>query len=647
MIKKLLTGVAIALICCMFTATAFAAPYQNYNFNKGWVTAEPQAYTPYKIIDAVTMGVQTGENSQGMLNPSDMAASTVNGDIAIADTGNSRIIIIDKKYQLKQYISTKMESVKTVLVVDENGEPLLDENGNLQYTQETTDITGFMYNGQRYRLSSPEGLTFNNAGQLYVCDTGNGRIVRFTLDESGQYACDKIFNKPAGLDELLNAEDEEGGTVVNPDVTPEPSGDTDTDQDNKDDADQPADTGNGSDTDQEGGTGEAGEGETEGGETEGGETEGGDSTGGNEATDNAFGGKYKPIKVVVSDGGTMYVVSKGNHKGLIELSSDGSFTKFTGATKVKQTLSTLLRRILTDEQKAGSKLNLSTEYSNVCLDADGMIFGTINALEAADLFSHFNSKSEIGAAIKRIAPTGSDILVRNDVYPPSGDLGYYQERSEFSKMVDIAVASDGIYSALDSEKGRIFTYNNSGELLFIFGAKGSAEGAFAEPAAINILTFAAVEDGIIAPDDEEAETYTQMIIAVLDSKTARITLFKPTEYGKLIRRATMCQQNREYDEAVRLWEQVLDQASNSRLAYTGIGRIQYVRGEYESACENFMRAYNQSEYAEAYAKLRNERMEVAMPYIMTGIVVLVVFFVGKAIFKKIRRFIKTGGKGDE
>ena len=156
-----------------------------------------------------------------------------------------------------------------------------------------------------------------------------------------------------------------------------------------------------------------------------------------------------------------------------------------------------------------------------------------------------------------------------------------------------------------------------------------------------------MEDGIIAPDDEEAETYTQMIIAVLDSKTARITLFKPTEYGKLIRRATMCQQNREYDEAVRLWEQVLDQASNSRLAYTGIGRIQYVRGEYESACENFMRAYNQSEYAEAYAKLRNERMEVAMPYIMTGIVVLVVFFVGKAIFKKIRRFIKTGGKGDE
>ena len=223
----------------------------------------------------------------------------------------------------------------------------------------------------------------------------------------------------------------------------------------------------------------------------------------------------------------MYVVSKGNHKGLIELSSDGSFTKFTGATKVKQTLSNLLRRILSDAEKEGLTLNLSTEYSNVTLDGDGMIFGTINALEAQDLWNHFNSGSELGAPIKRIAPTGSDILKRNDDYPPSGDASYSAlERKQFSSMVDIAVASDGIYSALDNNKGRIFTYNNEGELLFIFGAKGSSEGASTTPVAINLLPFAAVEDGIVTADDPEAATYTQMIMAVLDSTTAQITRFQ-------------------------------------------------------------------------------------------------------------------------
>lgn len=596
--RKLTVFITVLLMGLLCAVTAFAAPYQNYNYHKGLVSTEPQAYVPYKVIDAVSMGVQTNMDD-GFKNPEDMDTSAVNGDMAIADTGNSRVVIIDKSYKLKQYISNK--TVKTVQepVLDEEGNPVLDENGQPTYTETTVETTGFDYNGKNYTLSSPSGVTFAKDGSLYICDTGNARIIRFEADENGQYVCVRIFEKPAGLDELLASDDNSGS--ISADTTAAPEED------------------DGSDDSEGGGTGE------------------------NKDNDS----QYKPLKVAIADGGNMYVVSKGNHKGLIELSSDGSFTKFTGATKVKQTLSNLLRRILSDAQKEGLTLNLSTEYSNVTLDGDGMIFGTINALEAQDLWNHFISGSELGAPIKRIAPTGSDILKRNDDYPPSGDASYSAlERKQFSSMVDIAVASDGIYSALDNNKGRIFTYNNEGELLFIFGAKGSSEGAFTTPVAINLLPFAAVEDGIVTADDPEAETYKQMIMAVLDSTTAQITLFKPTEYGKLIRSATMCQQNRQYDEAVEKWNKVLDQASNSRLAYKGIGRIQYVRGQYEEACKSFERAYDQSEYGTAYAKLRNERMETAMPWVMTALVVLVVFFLGKALFNKIRRFIKTGGKSN-
>lgn len=51
-------------------------------------------------------------------------------------------------------------------------------------------------------------------------------------------------------------------------------------------------------------------------------------------------------------------------------------------------------------------------------------------------------------------------------------------------------------------------------------------------------------------------------------------------------------------------------------------------------------------YSEAYAKLRNEKLEVLMPYIMTVLVVLIVFFVGKACVKRVHSFIKRRGKGD-
>lgn len=596
--RKLTVFITVLLMGLLCAVTAFAAPYQNYNYHKGLVSTEPQAYVPYKVIDAVSMGVQTNMDD-GFKNPEDMDTSAVNGDMAIADTGNSRVVIIDKSYKLKQYISNKTVQTVQEPVLDEEGNPVLDENGQPTYTETTVEISGFEFNGKNYTLSSPSGVTFAKDGSLYICDTGNARIIRFEADENGQYVCVRIFEKPAGLDELLASDDNSGSISADTTASPE--------------------EGDGSDDSEGGGTGESKDNDSQ----------------------------YKPLKVAIADGGNMYVVSNGNHKGLIELSSDGSFTKFTGATKVKQTLSNLLRRILSDAQKEGLTLNLSTEYSNVTLDGDGMIFGTINALEAQDLWNHFISGSELGAPIKRIAPTGSDILKRNDDYPPSGDASYSAlERKQFSSMVDIAVASDGIYSALDNNKGRIFTYNNEGELLFIFGAKGSSEGAFTTPVAINLLPFAAVEDGIVTADDPEAETYKQMIMAVLDSTTAQITLFKPTEYGKLIRSATMCQQNRQYDEAVEKWNKVLDQASNSRLAYKGIGRIQYVRGQYEEACKSFERAYDQSEYGTAYAKLRNERMETAMPWVMTALVVLVVFFLGKALFNKIRRFIKTGGKSN-
>ena len=207
--RKLTVFITVLLMGLLCAVTAFAAPYQNYNYYKGLVSTEPQAYVPYKVIDAVSMGVQTNMDD-GFKNPEDMDTSAVNGDMAIADTGNSRVVIIDKSYKLKQYISNKTVQTVQEPVLDEEGNPVLDENGQPTYTETTVEISGFEFNGKNYTLSSPSGVTFAKDGSLYICDTGNARIIRFEADENGQYVCVRIFEKPAGLDELLASDDNSG-----------------------------------------------------------------------------------------------------------------------------------------------------------------------------------------------------------------------------------------------------------------------------------------------------------------------------------------------------------------------------------------------------------------------------------------------------
>ena len=41
-----------------------------------------------------------------------------------------------------------------------------------------------------------------------------------------------------------------------------------------------------------------------------------------------------------------------------------------------------------------------------------------------------------------------------------------------SQIVDVAVGSGGIYSLLDKNRGHIFTYDNNGNLLYVFGSYG-------------------------------------------------------------------------------------------------------------------------------------------------------------------------------
>lgn len=621
-LKNLARFTIAAAMATVLTVSVSAAPYQNYTYTESGIYPEPQAVVAQKVINSNSIGI---ENLDGVAlkEPQDLVQFDFNECIVISDTGNNRLVVLEKD----------LRTVKQIITSWKNE------------------------NGEEDTFNSPNGL-FNfekDATYLYVCDTVNKRVVRFGFDtDTDSFVFDRTYNDPdiskyfaqtennfvtdgSSGEESTETEEATPTPEVTPEVTPEATAEPVTDGEN----------------------GEGGEstGETVDGETEPTPTAGSSSVSGGSSSD-ITAVSYKPLKIVVDNAMRMFVVSKDCYQGLVELDADGNFTKFFGATKTKQTLSSLLSRIFSANAKSQMQQNLSTEYSNVTLDADGFIYGTISQIKVADLSSHFSDKSEVGAALRKLNAAGSDVLQRQGLNPPSGDNGDGTNRSTYSYIADVTVSANGLTSILDTQKGRVFTYTSTGELLYVFGALGTrknntgtevssssreeqvgyTKGTSLSPAAIELLT-----------DDET--------ILILDSTGAQITTYVPTEYGTILREAVNSHEERRYSDAVDAWNKILGMSSNSSIAYRGVAKVKYLQASeeldsakqkagYLEAADYFMKGYSQDEYGKAFYQYRDMVLEEIMPYLLTAIIVLAVVLIAISWTKKFKHFVKTGGRNE-
>ena len=146
--KRFTTVMSLVFVLIMLLSTcAFAAPYTTYTYSiDGNVLVSPEAYVPYGDgpITSATLGLD-----QPLSNPSDIE-SDADGKLYIVDTGNNRIIVTNEYF-------------------------------------ETVDIINDFVNfdGVEDRFNAPQSAFVVNSGSfkgLYICDTGNGRIVVFDLE---------------------------------------------------------------------------------------------------------------------------------------------------------------------------------------------------------------------------------------------------------------------------------------------------------------------------------------------------------------------------------------------------------------------------------------------------------------------------------
>lgn len=347
---------------------------------------------------------------------------------------------------------------------------------------------------------------------------------------------------------------------------------------------------------------------------------------------------FYPQKILVDRAGRMYVLCRTINRGIVKLGADGDFDSFYGCPPVTYSLiAQFWRKISTQAQLDRQIQFVPTEYSNITMDSRGFIYATTTYLDRAKLYdTYFSDPTDATgraavAPVRKLALDGTDILVRNGIFPPVGDVSVLNSKAidptsaGFSQFGDITVSPYDAYTILDQQRGRIFTYDTEGNLLFVFGnGNGIQNGTFNTPVAISY--------------------YKGNQIVVLDQRYASIQIFRPTDYGETILDAVAAYQNGEYELSEAKWSRALEMNSNMNLAYTGAGKARLRDGNYREAMANFKISKSLVFYSTALDNYMKELIGNSFSYVFIGLMAW--FVIAKVVkgVKRFRGFLKDGVK---
>ena len=326
---------------------------------------------------------------------------------------------------------------------------------------------------------------------------------------------------------------------------------------------------------------------------------------------------FTPLKVSVDYADRVYCIAQNMFEGIMVFASEGNFTGFFGTIEVKISLwEKFWRKIATKEERSKQQLFIPTEFTGIDIDDEGFVYAT-------------NVDTDGVQAVRRLNPRGQDVVKKGTFNSLAGDVSFAGTTTYAgpSRITDVVYRGRGIYSVLDSKRGRIFTYDHEGNLLYIFGGKGTQEGTFNTPVAIEYL------DGSIL---------------VLDANLGKIMRFGVTEYGSLINEAVGLRFDGDEALAVPLWEEVLRLDENNELANSGIGKAYLSAGDNGKAMTYLRRGMNRTYYSVAYKRYRNEVLKQNLGFILTGVIMLIALLIvlQKTVLKKFSAKRKEKAKRD-
>ncbi len=300
---------------------------------------------------------------------------------------------------------------------------------------------------------------------------------------------------------------------------------------------------------------------------------------------------YVPQKIVLDKRGNLYIVSKGNTNGIVQISpvDGGEFLGYYGANASNISLLTHIRRIIFGENSSAVGDIVPISVKNLTIDQKGMVY---TVTEAADY-----------SALRRLNVAGKSTML-----------------PEWVTDLNSAVAvnsSNSIFTA--NANGTIMEYTSEGDLLFSFGANDAQSEQ-------RIGMFKSVT-GLVVTDD-----YT---IYVLDANLNSIQVLKPTEFTDLVHQAFTLFQEGKYAESKAPWTEVLRMNSLFTYASTGLGEALYREGNYEEAMEAFRNGGYRQGYSDAWWEHRSNMLHTNMSTVIyVAAAVIVLWIIIKKLDKK-------------
>ena len=334
--------------------------------------------------------------------------------------------------------------------------------------------------------------------------------------------------------------------------------------------------------------------------------------------------EYLPAKVEADRDGRVYVVGENQTQGIFRFNNDGAFMGYFGATKVQTTAQELFYRIFASESQLEGMLKfIPTEYSNITLDEDDFVYGTIATVKMWDVLSDIRGRTSSVNPVRRLNQNGVNILVTGGTHPVVGELSFNTGSGSYdgnSILVDVAVYEDGVYSVLDSKRGRVFTYDDQGNLMYVFGGRGSEKGMFTTPTAL---------------------MYKGDHLLVADKATGSVQVFAPTQYAKKILEGVSLYHDGRYEEEAVIWQEILEMYPGCSIANSGLGRAYYNSGDFSLAMQYFRLANDRTNYSDALKGVIRERGIRMLPWICGALAILtIVFLVLRKVWKKKERTVR-------
>ena len=305
---------------------------------------------------------------------------------------------------------------------------------------------------------------------------------------------------------------------------------------------------------------------------------------------------YAPARVVVGTDDIIYIISANTYNGALQYDANGTFLGFFGSDTVLPTLTVRLnqiwRKILSDEAAAGLQRSVPISFAQFDIDSKNFLY-TISS----------GTKAENGQ-VRRVNPSSVNVLLNeNGEVATYGDLEtWFNSQTNLdvvTNFIDVTIDDLGFFTLLDATRSRLFQYDSNTNLLYAFGVKGTQQGTFNNPVAV----------------ENQGDC-----ILVLDAGLGGIHVLEPTAFGAGVRTAITLYNDGRYEDAAQYWEHILSQDAYYALANIGMGKVNERTGNYTLAMQYYRAGSDRDGYSSAFLARREAFTRENFLLILIGVV---------------------------